>query len=117
MVFDITPAVGGVGQSQVAETRQLVEFLATLPELRQTGPVAFEGAPGQPWVSVILAKRGSTGGYHTDGSFIPKIDIVELVCSSSEDSSWYDGLASRIAAFLGWNAYEEHENRLVWQSS
>ena len=43
----ITPAAG---QPLVAEARPLVEFLAALPELRQTGPVAFEAAPGKPWV-------------------------------------------------------------------
>ncbi len=107
----ITPAVG---QAPVAEAQPLVDFLADLPELRQTGPVAFEGAPGQPWVSVVLAKTGPTGGYASDGSFIAAIDIVELVCSDAGDASWYDRLAGRIAAFLGWVAVEEHENRQVW---
>lgn len=91
----------------------MVEFLATLADLRQSGPVTFEGAPGQPWVHVILAKSAPTGGYASDGSFIPIIDIVELVCSHSENADWYDRLAARIAAFLGWVAVEK-ENRQVW---
>src|SRR5262245_852794 len=90
----ITPAAG---TPPVAETRPLVAFLVGLPELRQTGPVAFEAAPGQPWVSVVLAKTGPTGGYASDGSFVPAIDIVELVCSDFEDAGWYDRLAGRIA--------------------
>lgn len=98
----------------VADTRRLVDFLASLPELRQTGPISFEAAPGQPWLSVVLAKTGPTGGYASDGAFLPMIDIVELVCSYHGDSAWYEALAGRIAAFLGWEAVEEHEGRQVW---
>jgi hypothetical protein len=106
----ITPSHGQPN----ADTRLLVEFLSGLPELRQNGSVAFEGAPGQPWVDVILAKNGPSDGYSSDGSFIPFIDIVELVCSDSEDEIWYERLAGRIAAFLGWPAIEEHGGRQVW---
>ena len=103
------------GQESVGVAPLLVEFLAKLPELRQTGPASFGPAPGEPWVAVILAKTGPTGGYATDGSLPPSIDIVELVCSDSEyGTGWYDSLAARIAAFLGWVAVEEDENRQVW---
>lgn len=98
----------------VADTRRLVDFLASISELRQTGPISFGAAPGQPWVAVILAKRGPTGGYASDGSLIPEIDIVELVCSHHGDSAWYEALAQRIAEFLGWEAVEENEGRRLW---
>jgi hypothetical protein len=102
------------GQSSTADTRDLVAFLASLRELRQTGPISFEAASGQPWVSLILARTGPTGGYPTDGQFEPQINIVELVCSCSGGTGWYDSLAARIAEFLGWEAVEEHEDRKVW---
>jgi hypothetical protein len=45
--------------SQFALTEELVGLLATLPGLRQSGPMSFEAAPGSPWVSVILAECDS----------------------------------------------------------
>lgn len=100
--------------SRSVETAALVELLATLPELRQTGPVAFASAPGAPWVAVTLAACRPDGGYASDGSFLPRVNVVELVCSSSGDPAWYESLAGRIAAFLGWSAFEDAENRQVW---
>jgi hypothetical protein len=97
-------------RAAVADTRRLVDFLASLPELQQTGPIAFGAAPGQPWVAVILAKTGPTGGYASDGSLIPEIDIVELVCSYHGDSAWYEALAQRIAEFLGWEVAQEESS-------
>ena len=92
--------------SRFTDTAELVGFLAALPELRQTGPIAFEAESGQPWVAVMLAACNSTGCYAIDGKFIPKINVVELVCSYSNDDAWYRSLAGRIAVFLGWFVFE-----------
>jgi hypothetical protein len=101
------------GYTQFAATASVVEFLGSLPELRQTGPVAFEAAAGHPWVDVILAACDAAGSYASDGAFVPTINVIELVCSDAVDPKWYDELAGRIAGFLGWTAFEEHEGRQV----
>jgi hypothetical protein len=100
--------------SAFAATAPLVEFLSAMPELRQTGPVAFEAADGHPWVAVIMAAGSPEGNYASDGAFLPRVNVVELVCSHSGDPAWYDALAGRIAGFLGWSAFENHEGRQVW---
>jgi hypothetical protein len=100
--------------SSFVATAPLVEFLAARPELRQTGPVAFQAADGQPWVAVTMAECSPEGNYASDGAFLPRVNVVELVCSHTGDPGWYESLASRIAAFLGWEAVEEHEARRVW---
>ena len=100
--------------SEFADTLLLVEFLARLPELRQSGPVAFEAAAGQPWVSVALAACDSAGCYASDGHFPPRVNVVELVCTAYGDVAWYDALTCRIARFLGWSAFADHEGRQVW---
>ncbi len=105
---------GALDYSRFAATAPLVEFLAAMPELRRTGPAAFEGAAGQPWVSVILAACSPEGNYASDGAPLPRVNVVELVCSYSGDPAWYDALAGRIAGFLGWSAFENHEARQVW---
>jgi hypothetical protein len=105
---------GAPDYSRFAATAPLVEFLGTLSELRQTGPVSFQAAGGQPWVHLILTACKPDGGYSPDGAFLPHFNLVELVCSYSGDPAWYDALAGRIAAFLGWSAFEDHEERQVW---
>jgi hypothetical protein len=105
---------GASDYSQFAPTAQLVEFLAAMPEFRQTGPVQFEAADGQSLVCVILANCDQRGNYCTDEVFLQRVNVVELVCSYSGEPTWYDALAGRIAAFLGWSAFEDKEERQVW---
>lgn len=102
------------GYSEFAKTAPLVQFLAAMPELRQTGPVAFESTTGQPWVAVILATCSPTGSYATSGAPVSAVNVVELVCSAYGDPAWYEALAGRIAAFLGWSVFDDQELRQVF---
>ena len=103
---------GAPNYSRFAPTAPLVGFLAAMPELRQTGPVAFQAADGQPWLAVMMAACSPAGSYATDGQFLPRVNVVELVCSHSGDPAWYESLAGRVAGFLGWSAFEDE--RQVW---
>ena len=103
---------GANDYSRFAATAPLIGFLTAMPELRQTGPVAFQAADGQPWVAVILAVCSPAGNYATDGEFLPRVNVVELVCSYSGDPAWYEALAGQVAGFLGWAAFEDE--RRVW---
>jgi hypothetical protein len=105
---------GAPDYSRFAAAAPLLEFLAAMPELSQTGPVAFQASDGQPWVAVMMAVCDSTGNYASDGAFLPRVNVVQLVCSYSGDPAWYDALAGRIAGFLGWSAFDDHEERQVW---
>ncbi|MGY5775270.1 hypothetical protein [Rhizobium sp. LEGMi135b] len=98
-----------------SDTRHLVEFLKTLPELRQLQPVCFANVQGLPWVDVTIATTSQSGGWSSDGKFISQFDRVELACSGRDPrQDWYDGLAIRIAKFLGWTAIEEQAGRVIW---
>ena len=97
--------------SQFALTEELVGLLATLPGLRQSGPMSFEAAPGSPWVSVILAECDALGSYACDGRSSLRVNVVEVIGSAAGDDEWYESLTARTAAFLGWEAIEEHEGR------
>ena len=97
-----------------APTEPLLAFLASLPELQQTGPMAFRAAPGAPWVSLILADSDSHGCYACHGHRLERVNLVELVCSRHGPAAWYEELAGRIAAHLGWSAFEDAEERQVW---
>lgn len=99
--------------SRWSPTDALVAFLRGLPELRQTAPLAFEGAPGAPWVAVILA-ASDRGNYASDGSWKQEVNVIEIVCSDEGEAACYDALATKIAAFLGYEAVEEASGRQVW---
>jgi hypothetical protein len=100
--------------SQFADTAHLVGYLASIPELRQMGPTLFGSATGQPRVLVMMAACSPAGNYSNDGEFIPQVNVVELVCHYDGDPTWYESLASRIASFLGWSAFEDNEDRQIW---
>jgi hypothetical protein len=97
---------------------RVVDVLAAMPELRQSGhPAMFEAAPGAPWVSVCVALADAEGNYavrNLDEWVASPVNVVELVCPHGEDAAWYDALAARIARALGWEAVEDSEDRQVW---
>lgn len=100
--------------SQSIDAAQLFRLLDSLAELRRSGPMTFEAAPQMPWLSLIVAQADSDGCYAVQGPVPSSVNLVELVCSYSEDAAWYNNLAGRIASSLGWEAIEEHHCRQVW---
>ena len=100
--------------SRGAETDKLLAFLSAVPELRSAGPMSLEAAPGNPWVSIVLARADPAGNYSSDGSFKPTFNVVELICSDGDHDGWYDSLAAKIAGFLGWAAFDDAAERCIW---
>jgi hypothetical protein len=100
--------------SQHADTSDVIRLLASMHELRQTGPADFEAAPAMPWVSVVIAMADANGNYAVGSTLPPSINVVELICSDFDDASWYESIARRIATALNWQATENHENRRIW---
>jgi hypothetical protein len=92
---------------------RIVTFLRSLPELVQTGANTFAAAPGHPWVNITLA-LSNDGSYADLGVRIPTVNLVDIVCSYEHAQDGYDTLASRIAAFLDWEALDEHAERKIW---
>jgi hypothetical protein len=101
---------------RTADARVVSDYLSALPELVRTGANTFGSAPGQPWIVVTLA-MSRDGSYADLGVAVPTINLIDIVCSYDHDEHWYDALASRIAALLGWEALDEHEERLVWAAA
>jgi hypothetical protein len=97
---------------RTADPNTIAAFLRTLP-LVQSGVNTFMSAPGQPWVSITLA-MSNQGSYADRGVPLAAINVVDMVCSYEHDESWYDALASRIAAVLGWEAVDENAERKIW---
>lgn len=98
---------------RTVDPARITEFLRAQPELVQSGVNAFAAAPGHPWVSITLA-MSDDGSYADRGVQLEAVNLVDIVCSYDHAESWYDALASRIAAFLEWEALDEHAGRKVW---
>jgi hypothetical protein len=99
--------------SNSVATPQLLDLVATLPELSHAGPASFTSAPGQPWLSLIVAKADSACCYVVGETLPSTANILEMVCSDTEEPTWYEALAIRIGASLGWEVLEEHEGRRI----
>lgn len=99
--------------SRSADAERLAAFLRSLPELVQTDVNTFANAPGQPWVSLVIA-MSNRGSYANRGTPLPAVNLVDVACSYEHDESWYDALGAKIAEFLGWEAVDEHADRTVW---
>ncbi|SDZ06785.1 hypothetical protein SAMN04487939_11459 [Lysobacter sp. yr284] len=99
--------------------RPVLDYLATLPELRRAGPAEFDAADGEPWVHVVVIEARADGGYaRATGAPAPeRTNLVELVCAYDASMQWYDLLARRIAAHLDWVAVEAGEERQLWPPS
>src|SRR4051794_1609896 len=93
--------------SQSTPVGTLVGHLRSLPELVQTGPQEFRSAPGSPWVSLCFARADAAGNYAIGDVLPPTVNKVQLVCGDG-DEQWYESLARRVAAFLRWQAVEDH---------
>lgn len=100
--------------SHPTPTAPLLAFLAAQPELRQSGPMAFESAPGQPSLHLVLACCRPDGSYTCDGILLPQVNVIELLCSYLGDPGWYESLSIRIAELLGWSVFEDTAERQVW---
>jgi hypothetical protein len=87
-------------------TSAMVDFLRTMPELRQTGPMRFDSA-GKTWCIVALLHCDDAGCYSSTGTFLPAINLVELFCSYHGNPLWYRRLAGRIARFARWSIYDQ----------
>ena len=90
----------------------MIALLASVPGLKQSGPTAFDALPGFPWVRNILAACDGAQCYAISQDGVRAVNIVEVVYSDFGDSEWYDTVARRIAEFLGWQAIEEHSDRM-----
>ncbi|PRH85507.1 hypothetical protein C5L14_21195 [Labrys okinawensis] len=62
----------------------------------------------------LIVKTAGSGGWGSNGAFIPLFDrIVRVGTDSPPGYGWYSDLATRIAEFLGWEAMEDGENQLI----
>jgi hypothetical protein len=102
--------------SRSIDTPSILAFLSSIPVLKQTDDIEFRNTLGLPSVVVVLTQCNK-GGYSSYGEYIPEIDIIELICYEYEHPEWYENIATQIAIFLDWEAWEESEERQIYDRS
>ena len=95
------------------DTPSILAFLLSIPALQHTGDMQFRNTIGLPSLVVMLEKCSRRGGYGSNGEYIPVINIIELICYEYEKPEWYENPATQIAEFLGWEAWEDDEERQI----
>jgi hypothetical protein len=80
--------------------------------LQPTGAIQFRSGRELPSALVVLEKCSNSGGYTSNGEYLPKVNVVELICYGDDNPEWYENLASQIARFLDWEAWEDE--RLIF---
>ncbi|HEX8047991.1 hypothetical protein [Rhizobium sp.] len=105
------------GWNTLSDTERLITFLREQPDLKQINAMSFGAADGWPWVDIAILNANSADSWSSDGSFNPRFNRVEMVCSDNEPRHWYEELAAKIAEFLQWDAVEEDEPRQIYGHS
>jgi len=100
--------------SQSVPTQRITDFLLQYPNVAQTSPVDFTFQDTNYIISIILALSDVAGNYNTNKQFIPEINVVELVVPYTAPPAPYESLAVALATHLGWNAFEDNEDRQIW---
>jgi hypothetical protein len=100
--------------SQFIEIAEISAYLTHTLGLGQTSPLSFFTKPEMLPCQVIIAKCNSSGNYNNNDLTILHINVIELICPYTDNELWYDLLASKIASFLNWKAFEDMEERRIW---
>jgi hypothetical protein len=93
-------------------TSPVIMFLQEWPELVHASPLVFRAAPDHPWISLRLRHSGAAPAQRDQYTAI--IDRIEIECADQHARGYYEQLAGRLAAYLGWTAWTEPGQRIVW---
>lgn len=101
--------------TQSTPSGPLVEHLQGYPELEKVKerPQAFREAPGTPWLWLYVAWTDGVGDDELGDDLPPTVNVVVLACGEGNEQ-WYEALASSVAAFLHWEAFEESSGRTIY---
>lgn len=91
-------------------TERLRQLLAEGPGLRNTKAMWFEGDPSERQLLLMLLPYNESGGYAHDGSYLPKVNGIQIVVADGPRENEAIAIASYIAREVGWEWVEDHED-------
>jgi hypothetical protein len=94
-----------------ADTKQLRDFLNTLPQLKQVTDFKFRNTEVIPFAEILLLKAGSLYRWNENDTDDDKVNLVAIVCSEGDgdELNRLRDVFLKIASFLNWDLVEEGE--------
>jgi hypothetical protein len=103
-------------------TKELIDFLKTIPELKQTGNFTFSNSPQFPiYINLILLYARHLNSWNDNDTNQQKTNLITIVCTKDnpENFELLKSIFIKIATFINWQLEDEHtdddiENLIIW---
>lgn len=103
-------------------TKELIDFLKTMPELKQTGNFKFSNSSQFPiLINLILLYARHLNSWNDNDTDQLKTNLITIVCTKDnlENFERLKSLFIKIATFVNWQLEDEHtddgiENYVIW---
>ena len=96
--------------SVYSRTKELIQFIKSIPELKQTDNIQFVNKDNYPWGVISLIKCDEQGCFSFDkGEYFEEVNLIEVLFSDTEESlSHYLKIGTSIANKMNWEIVEDH---------
>lgn len=112
---------GDTSLSVLTDTPELLNFIATIPELEGNGTCRFKNSNSFPFTDLILLKARHTNNWNDRDINMKQTNRISIVCSKGDavDFGNLKRVFIKIAAFLGWILVEEEtdtgiKQHIIW---
>ena len=103
-------------------TKELIDFLKTLPELKQTGNFTFSNSfQFSIYINLILLYARHLNSWNDNDTDEQKTNLITIVCAKDNLANFelLKSVFIKIAAFVNWQFEDEHtdddiENFIIW---
>jgi hypothetical protein len=95
-----------------AAMTDILEALASISDIQQTGARELASAPGSPWFALVVAQADAGGNYAVEsGRELERANLVEMICADTDERlrPEYERIAREIGRRLGWEVVVEAE--------
>jgi len=95
--------------SVYTKTKELIEFIKTIPELMQTDKIQFGNKDNYPWGVISLIKCDEHGCFSFDkAEYLEEVNLLEILFDDKEESlNHYLEIGTRIANKMNWEIVED----------
>lgn len=101
--------------SMYKHTMRLIEFIKTIPELKQTDKVQFKNADDYPWGVISLIKCDKHGNFSLNKrECFAEVNLIEILFFDTDESlKHYLEIGTRIANKMNWEIVDEDTDEIL----
>ena len=96
-------------------TVELIAFIKSFPELKQTDKVQFKNIDDYPWGVISLLKCDENGCFSLDkDEYFEQVNLIELLFSDTKELlSYYLEIGTRIAEKMNWELMDDDVDEIL----